>query len=280
MALSLDSVLSGKADKAEAPPEPKAETPKPELTAEAPKAETPPEPKPDKARDERGQFVKGDDVKTATPAVKPADKPAPENAEQEALSPKEKAYYAQSKADRAKRQDAERRALELQARIDAMQTPRQTPDVLADPEGFKRSIQADIETQRINDRVDLSAEMARELYPDFDEVMDEWTGIMQENPLVYQQALRQKSPAKWAYQYVKREKFLKEVGDNPDNWRKAEREKLRAELEPELKKQLAASAPPQQPVPPPSLASASSGGRVTSEPTYAGPKPFDKIFGR
>jgi|SRR5689334_4456670 len=274
MARSLDAVLKGEAPKPEAPTEPKAEVAEPGLEAEAPKAETPPEQKPDKARDESGKFVKGEPAakpEAGTPPAKPAAKIEP--------SDPESGLKAGITAERKKRQDAERRAAGLQQRLEALQTPRQTPDVLADPEGFRKSITADIEAQRINDRVNLSAAMARELYPDFDEVMDEWAGIMQADPLIYQQAIKQDFPAKWAYQHVKRERFLKEVGDNPDNWRKAERERLRAELEPELKKQLEASTP-KQPVPPPSLASASSGGRVQSDTAGVERRPFDKIFGR
>lgn len=258
MGRSMDEVLSGK------PAEPAAPV------AEKPEAEAKPEAeqKPEKPRDEAGKFKKGDDE---PPAGKPVTKDEPSNSET--------GLKAGITAERKKRQEAERQLAQNRAELEALRNPKKAPDVLEDPEGYRRTVNEDIDAKLENQRVNMSAAMARKGHADFDEVMAEWPELMQADPTLYQRAVKQELPAEWAYQYIKRERFLKEVGDDPENWRKAERERMRSELEPELKKQLE-SALPIHVVPPPSLASATSGGRVTTGIVNAEAKPLSKIFGR
>lgn len=263
MAKGLDEVLG----RVEAPAE------KPEAPAAEPeqKAEPEVEAKPEKPRDESGKFKKGEEV---------AETPTAKSKETKPDDP-ETGLKAGITAERKKRQEAERRAAEYHQQLEALRTPTKTPDVLEDPDGYRKHIESGVQAQLENQRVDMSAEMARAAHTDFDEVLAEWAPLMQENPALYQQALKAKLPAEWAYQYVKRERFLKEVGDNPDSWRTSQREAIEKELREKLEAEFKAreSSTPQHPVPPPSLASASSGGRITSGPSYAGRKPFEKIFG-
>lgn len=259
MAKSLDEVLSGKTEtevKTEV-----TETPQVEVKTEV-------ETKTDKPRDETGKFRKGEEV-AATPTAKTKD----------THEDSETGLKAGITAERKKRQEAERQAAEYRSKLEALQNPKKAPDVLEDPEGYRRTVNEDVEAKLEDQRVNMSAAMARKAHADFDEVMAEWPELMQADPSIYKKAATQELPAEWAYQYVKRERFLKEVGEDPDAWRKAEREKFRAELEPELRKQLE-SVTPTHVIPPPSLASASSGGRVSGDSIVTGPKPLSKIFGR
>jgi hypothetical protein len=285
---SLDSIFKGKEapvveqQKAEAPVEVRAETP---TETEQQRAE----------RDERGRF-KAKEQEAQTPAKPEAPKaaeapkvdtkPAPTAAEkakpvekpheaEQALDPRHKAAIAQANDERRKRQALEQ---EL-ARYRAQQ--QKAPDVATDPQGFQQHINETLQTQTINMRVDLSAAMARKQYQDYEAVMAEWPALIEQNPYLYQQAIQQELPADWAYNYVKQQKLLQEIGD-PAKWREAEQARIRAELEAELaQKAQQAPARPAAPVPPPSLANATSAaGGISTKAQWNGPTPFQNMIRR
>lgn len=269
---SLEDVL-GKKEPEKAPEQPaavKEETPATEVEAKS-----------DKPRDDSGKFKKVEakeetpKVETEVPAETTAAKPAkPETAPNDP----ETGLKAGITAERKKRQEAERRYQELERKLHEMQQPK-APDALTDPQGYAAHIRSAALDERVNNSVDL----AREAFADFDEVMgagmETWGAAVAKDPTLFERAMTQRNPGKWAYQHMKRAKVLEEVGDDPNAWKEAQKASLRAEIEAELKGKLELEAKNRQPVPSPSLASASSGGRATA-PIWSGPKPLNEVLKR
>lgn len=269
MPKSLEDELFGTAPETAEKPEPVEAEPKVEAKPEA-------EPKPERTRDETGKFVKGEEV-PAPPAAKPSakeTKPDP-NAEQEASTPREKAAFAKAKDELRKRQELEQRLAASEARW-AAQSPPKTPDVLADPEGYVNQNRAEIQEAQWQTTLNTSEIAARDKFGDeaVAEAQQMFKEAAQANPALWHELRKQLHPYKWAVQWAKREKFLAKAGDDPDAFIESQVTERLTVREAELKAKLEAN---RQPVPPPSLASASSGGRVNSEPTYT-PKPFEKLF--
>lgn len=240
--------------------------------------QTEPAPKPDRPRDETGKFVKGEDKPaTASPdAVPPTAK-----VESKAKPPEVSGLEAGIAAERNKRQEAERRAAEYEARLRDLETranpPAPPPDPVSDPQGFAQTLEQKMQEALLNQRVNLSASIAKGRFSDYDEVMGEWPALIQQNPALYVQAVQQEMPAEWAYQYVKRQQLLKEMGDDPSAYRTRLEAEIRQKLEAEYQQRTPVA--PVIPAPPPSLASARSNGRM-SEAVWSGPPPLSSAFKR
>lgn len=284
---SLDNILKGK----EAPVIEQQKVEAPEQKVETP-TETP-EQKADRERDDKGRF-KAKEQDTQPPAKPDAQKaqeppkvetkPAPTAAEtvtpatkpeaEQKLDPRHSAAIAQANDERRKRQALEQELARLRA------PQKQAPDVATDPQGFQQHINETLQTQTINMRVDISAAMARKQYQDYEAVMAEWPALIEANPALYQQAVQQELPADWAYNYVKQQLVLKEIGD-PTAWRESEKARIRAELEAEIAQRPQVPARIAPAVPPPSLANASSGAAVVSTAkSWDGPTPFKNLIRR
>ncbi len=271
----LESFLKGPA-KAEAAP----------AVVEAAAVETP-EAKEAKARDEAGRFAKVEPAKVEAQKEEPKVEtpPAAKEVPKVVKPPEVTGLEAGIAAERTKRQEAERRVAEFEARIKAMEQrenqranpPAPPPDPLTDPQGFAQTFQQQMQAMQINQRVDMSVAVARMKHQDFDQALDEWNGLIAQDQNLYTQAVQQKDPAEWAYQHVKRQQLLKEVGDDPASYRT----KLEAEIRQKLEAEYQQRTPVHQviPAPPPSLAGARSNGRV-SDPVWTGPPPLSSLFKR
>lgn len=242
----------------------------PEVPVEAP-AETQ-ETTPERPRDEQGRFAKGEEK----PAVEAESAPPAPEKPKVTKPPEVSGLEAGIAAERNKRQEAERKAFDLEARLRALETkanpPPPPPDPVADPQGFTNSFQQQLQMMAINQKVDTSAMLARAKYEDFDQVLAEWNGLIQKDQSLYFQAIQQPHPADWAYQHVKRQQLLSEVGSDPSAYKQRVIAEARAQWEAE-QQQRPASPPP----PPPSLASTRSNGRV-SEPVWNGPPSLSTLF--
>lgn len=223
-----------------------AEKSEPEQKAETPKQESLP------------LEAKGEDV-TAPPADKTEVKQHEEPSELRGIK-------SAHMAEKQKRKEAEKRLREYEAKLQELQRP-QAPDPSRDPNGYAEHYQ----NQLIDERVNLSHEVAREKFEDYEDVMKGWDAACQADPSLYQRAITQKLPAEWAYQQLKRMKYLETIGD-PEEWMKTQRAQIEAEL-------AAKYAKPVE-VPQPSLANATGAGRVANAPAYSGPTPLKQIFRR
>ncbi len=233
-----------------------------------------------RARDEQGKFKATDKVETPvvetpesapTPEVIPEAKvetPAPTAGQKAPEPPEEPAEVRGLKsalmAEKQKRKEYERKSREVEAKLAELQrTP--PPDPQQNPEGYAEHYQ----NMLVDEKVNLSADYAREKHEDYDEVMKGWIPLVTSSPALYQQAITQKFPAEWAYQYMKRSAQMESIGD-PDAWMKAKE----TEIEERLKAKYAKPDIPQ-----PSLANASSAGTMKPS-TWSGPPPLKDIFRR
>lgn len=259
----LDAFLAGNN-----PAEP-VENAAPAVEAEPVTAPEPEAPKQDRQRDEQGRFAKGE-KEEETPPVPKETKPekAPETGLQAGIS-----------AERKKRQDAERRALELEQRLQALEAAKNAapmPDPQADPQGYTQAIQQQQYGMVLNQNLNFSEMLARDKHGDdvVEEAQQAFLEAVKVDPTLYQQLHTQRNPYGWLMKWHKQRQFMSEVGDDPSAYRQKLEAEIRAQLEAELQQKR-----PQAPTPPPSLASVRSNGRV-SEPVWSGPPPLNSIFGR
>lgn len=182
--------------------------------------------------------------------------------------------------ERAIREEERRTALERQLE-QLRATPPQPPQTEAPPRGIPNpaidpaGYHQFIEEQTLNHRLNMSEMMAREKYPDLDDMIPKFKAAAAQDPSLQAKLYAQPHPYDWAYKEMKRREGLAEIGDDPAAWREREREKLRAEL--------AAEAPQAQPTqqrPPVQLPPNLTGLRSAAErgaPAYTG-MDFDTVF--
>jgi hypothetical protein len=267
MSTALDDIL-----KDERATEPKAEAPEAEPRAD------------ERPRDERGKFVakeKGAEPESSaakaeeTPGEEAASSPstgepaAPPAAKDEART----VPLSALEDERRKRQAKDEELAQVRAELAKARNPR--PDDLDDPDGAKRWDEND----RLNERVNLSYEMAREAIADFDAVMEAWPALLQAEPALYDAAIKARNPAKYAYDAVRRHKVLQEVGTDPA----AYRAKVEAEIRQAMEAEAATAADAAQKTQtrdslPTSLAGQRSVTSRSSGPQFAGPTPLDKLL--
>lgn len=240
-AASLSDIISGDVDAGD---EPVVETPKPEGEKPAGEAVTTGEAEGEGAKpDPKGQ-------KGAPPAPKDAKDP-----KAELTDPKAKAQDRINTDERTKRQAAEARATALERELADLKAgkqqqpqpqkpqPRQIPerpDPFTDPDGARRW-DDDRQTEReqaadqrdFENRCGLSESFMIEIKgeADYREKEEAFGEAVKANPALSAQLRRSANPAKFAYEQGKKYLALKEIGDDPV----AYRERLRAELEAELK---------------------------------------------
>jgi hypothetical protein len=209
-----------------------AETPAP--AAEAPQAQPvdpqPSTPAPAQAdaggtRDERGRFApKGDPAPAEEPKPEPGASPAPKVDDP-------KLDHPALIAERRRRQEAERRVEELQARPNPQapqhpatqpgpQAPAGPPDRFEDPEGYDNWLIATV-TQRARaeaiaahqeERIATSAEAARAKYPDWTDKASVFADLARANPALEQTLRNHPNPGEYAYSTAKLHLELQEHG--------------------------------------------------------------------
>lgn len=208
-------------------------------------------------RDETGKFApKGEDL-SASPA--PVEDPPFD--------------HAAVKAERQRRQDAERERDELRKQIEASQTPAEERVSLWDDDAkWQEQFGSEISNQAVsqatfNAKLDTSEMLARDKFDDFDARKEEFLALAKENPALTQQALQDPHPWRKAYQLAKSHATMTELGAT-------DVESLRAKIREELEAEMAQKPPVQIPS---SLAgNQSSRG---NNPDAPGPISLDQILG-
>lgn len=225
-------------------------------------------------RDEHGRFLpKGEKLpEEAAPQPEAGASPAPTNEpplEHPALI-----------GERRRRQEAERRAQELEQQLSAVRQPAPPPpSIWEDEEGALRhfgSQVVDTATREatFNARLDTSEMLVRQQNPDFDEVKTRFLEMMRETPGLQQKALQDFHPWNFAYQYVKNADRMNELGAaNVAELEAKLREKIRAELQQEAVQAVSSTAPG---VPPTISTERNAGQR--SGPAWSGPTPLSDLL--
>jgi hypothetical protein len=257
---SLDDLLSGSGAE---------EAPAIEQAEAAPQPETIGQP-----RGEDGKFAakeeKGVEAAPEPQAVVPtADQPVPE------------AEYKALKEERRRRQEAEQRAEEATARIAALQaqyaqSQPQEPeaDFWEDPQAFLakqfdqfgNQMEQRIQQRQVAERIDMSEQVARGKYTDFDEKLAAFRDAARLNPALVQEMTRAPDPAEFAYGRGKTSLEIQRVG-SLDEILLAERAKWEAEIK---------AAMPAASFPATTATDGSVGAR--SGPAWAGPTSLDDLL--
>lgn len=191
--------------------------------------------------------------------------------------------------ERKKRQTLERELQELRAQQAQRQQPQQEQPEYSfddDPANYLRhQIQTTQEAQ-LDTQLNISEMIARSQKGDeaVDAALSDWEEFQKANGAVahgiWQQFMQARHPYDSLLKWHNQHKIISEIGSDPEAWRNAERERIRAELMQGQNAPAVAqtSAPSQQP-PPPSLASAPSAARPA--PPHVGPgQAFDKAIPR
>lgn len=207
-------------------------------------------------RDEAGRFAaKGEE--SASPAPVEQVKPDVEHP----------AYIG----ERRRRQEAEARIAELEARLQPQEAP---PSIFEDENAALQHFGGQVVTTAVqqatqNAKLDMSEMLARQANPDFDAMKETFLNLMAENPTLQRQALADPHPWAKAYQIAKTHATMQQVGaTDVDSLRAA----IRAELEAEFQ---ARPIPTNIPV---SLAGAQSARASTDAPPAR--KSLDEILDR
>lgn len=207
---------------AEQPPEPPKE---PEQASEQPSSERP--------RDEHGRFAKKEEA------------PEPVMVPLAALH---------ETRDKVKALEAQLQAMQPQ-----QEQPQAVPDMFEDPQGYHAYIQNTISQTALNDRLNISEEMARQSAGEETvNAAQEW-GRQQltSNAAFAQQFYQQRNPYGFLIREYQRHQALSALGDDP---KQIEAFKAWQAAQAQIQQQPAQADPQQQPNPPQSIASAPSAG--------------------
>lgn len=151
--------------------------------------------------------------------------------------------------ERRRRQELAERLARVEGRLEA--TPNQAAPVdpkaetdkyFADPVGYiraerdaaKREALEEFRSEDLNRRIRVGEQRAIKNHDDFHDVAERFSKLAETNKSLLQEAALQDDPIEWAYQHVKSVESLNEIGDVA-KWKESEREKMRKELEAEIK---------------------------------------------
>lgn len=224
-------------------------------------------------------------AETPAPKVEDDDEPLPEAREGEPVVPRraleDERHKRQDWKEKATRAEVERDMLAKQLEELKKAPPAPPPaaaplepiDPSVDPEGYHRRNMA----AHLNAQLNNSELLIRDKLGDaaVDAAVAEFKEASQNDPTLFSKLYQQKHPYAWLMKEVDRMRLQREVGDDPEKWRAAEREKMRKELEAEI----TAKAPPVSPVAgmAPSLATVRSAA-PRNAPAFSGPPSLDDIL--
>ena len=187
-----------------------------------------------------------------------------------ALDAREKRQAAERRAEEAERkaEQTARQLAEMQAQIQRQQEQRQAPDWYEDPQAAAQYQAQSIQQQVLNDRMNQSQFFAEREFGK--EAVAEADAFIRQNPGLVSQFQQHPSPWHALVEFHQKQKFLAEVGENPDAYKEQMREQIRQELMAEM----TTSQPSKPKAPPPSMATAPSTGRDATTPGNT----FDTMF--
>lgn len=153
--------------------------------------------------------------------------------------------------EREKRQAAEARARELEAR----QQPAQRPDLLDDPDGYEAYLAQELNAGLARQRFEMSDVMARQAHgAEKVDAAVAWAQARAQTDKPFAASYMQKPhPIDWIVQQHQRDALLSDIGDNLDDWftREAAKRGYAPQSAPVAAAPVAAVPPAPKPVAPP-----------------------------
>lgn len=255
MSRNIDDILKGEEPKDE--PE-EVQTDK----VEAEQPVTPEEP----AKGE--QEAKAEEVKEPAKVAPPATEDAP-TVPRKALED-----------ERRKRQELERRIEELSKPKDGQEKP-QRPNLYENPDGYAQSIEQQTEQRLLNERLNMSEQIARSALGDerVDAALEAFKEAAQSNPTLTAQLYSNPHPYKFLVDWHGREQALAEVGSDLSAYRARLRDELLAEIKGNLAllgDEFQAPVKPIPETPPASMSKRPSVGKTGQ--AWTGPTPLTDIL--
>ena len=151
-------------------------------------------------------------------------------------------------------------------------------DWYADPEKAAQTMQQQLSQQAFNTKLELSQDMMRAQFEDYDEHETEFVDLAKQDPRLIQEMQQAPNPARFAYETAKKARDYEAMKDVDSYKAKLQQEieaKVRKELEAE-QQQKAEKQQRKRDAIDPSLASSTSNGLKSDD--YAGPTPLDNIL--
>ena len=143
---------------------------------------------------------------------------------------------ASIKDERAKRQELEKRAIELESKLKELEQPQaEKPDFYTDPDKRLAVERQEIELKLQRAKIDMSEMLVKQTHQDYDEVVKAFEEAATANPFLAQQMLNHANPALFAYQEGKKHIQIKDM-QNPEEYKA----KLEAELREQIKAEMLA----------------------------------------
>lgn len=164
------------------------------------------------------------------------------------------AMLAKSQDEVAKRQAQEAVNAELRremAELKAAQQPKIDP--YEDLEGYQRQQEQSQAERELRTRIQMSELVLKAQNEDYEEVVAVFTEEAKRNPAMVNAMYGSEIPAKYAYDEGKRIKAMREIGDDPEAFKAAIREQVKAEV---LAEVTAADPPKKKETLPPTIANA------------------------
>lgn len=174
--------------------------------------------------------------------VKEPEKPEPATEGEETEEPEGKAETttAEEKSvpikalteERRKRQEAEKRAEELEAKLTKIE-PEKVPDPVEDPEGYKQYMEDSRHLDALKVKVSLSRDVMLDLKTDYAEKENVFVELARKNLFLVQQMNASPNPAKFAYQTAVEHLETTKLRD--PKYKETLKEEIRKEILAELK---------------------------------------------
>lgn len=212
----------------------------------------------------------GDDKAKADAEAANAQTTGAKKGEQE---PKEEWTKKAALDERQKRQKAEARAAELEAELNKLKQPGSKPDFFADPDKALKDVGEQLEQkfqrQLYEQRLEVSQELMREKYPDYDELESEFVEMANNNPVLIREIAQASNPARYAYETAMKAREAASLKD-VDKVRAELEQRLRAEIEEKVRREIEEKAKKdgekRDAAGAPSLAAARSKGSINDQP--------------
>lgn len=181
--------------------------------------------------------------------------------------------------ERDKRQATTRKLEEAESELQRLRQPEQPIEMPTDPREMVQTLVAEQQRLAFDERLNVSEMLARQTFGDdiVTAAQQAYRVAKQANPALHQALQEQLHPYKYVVEWHKQQKLLSEIGTDPEAWRKAETEKIRAAVLAEL--QGGGVQPPAQSSqqPPPSVVGRPAAAKTGTVPTGPG-NAFDQTF--